>query len=452
MGAVALAAGLALGATAPASAAPSSAASTSYELVEVAPDSVYSVVGPLVEVDGLIFFPGTSPASPTGSWLFSFDPSTGAVGPVAATADLGALNALSAADGMVFFLSLATGENVLHVYDPATGTAWAYDWPAGQSALTDQLAVLGGDLYFGIQGDGLLSSAPVAGPAAASGIAPTVTTPAPMCLDGTTAPTGVPDGLRAVGGVLYYVQYCGDVLGDQLFRRASPTAVEAVGFPAPPSANELVSPYGVLEHGGRTYFAAGPFAGEQHLYSFDSGDLAQPLADLGGLNPGNSTVFRGAVTWFMTEGDDRLLLRSDDGLTSTVIGSASDSDLDAEQGLAAWGDVLLMNGFRTITPDVPVGTRANYLYDAADRSLARIGPDGAIAPPFVAEDGSAYVTAFAADGADPDSQHLYRVVRRALPDTGAGAGAGASAWMLVAAGAAALGAALIARARRRRTA
>ena len=408
-----MAAGLVLG-----GALPAAAATAQYELVEVAPGSVYSVVGPLVEADGVVYFRGTSPSSPGGSWLFSFDPATGVVGPVAATSSLGQVSGLQTDGSLVFFLSPAGGQNAIHVYEPATDTVAAYDWPTGEDAFSDQLAVSGGTVYVVMQSDGLMHTVPVADPATAAGIAPTATTPLPKCADGTSDPTGFADGLSAVGGFVYYVQSCPDVSTDQLFRRASPTVAEAVAFPAPPLAETLASAYGVLEHAGRTFFAAGPISGDQHQYSFPSGDLSLPVVDLGGLNPGSSTVFQDAVTWFMQDGAERPLYRSADGVTATRIGLASDAGLDAELALVAWGDILLLNGFPVISATDPVGTRTNFLYDSADQSLMRIGPAGAIVAPFVTSAGEAYVTAFAALGADADSQHLYRVVKRVLPDTG----------------------------------
>ncbi|OJX63157.1 MAG: hypothetical protein BGO95_09055 [Micrococcales bacterium 73-13] len=431
---------MAFGGALPASTAASAAG---YELVEVAPGSVYSVVGPLLEAGGVVYFQGTSPSSPGGSWLFAFDPATGAVGPVGTTSSLGQVSGLRTDGAMLYFLSPAGGRNAIHVYDPVADAVAQYDWPA-DDAFPDELAILGADVYVVMQGDGLLHSVPRADPASAPGIAPTATTPLPKCADGTTDPASAAGDLHSAGGYVYYVQSCADILSDQLFRRAGPSAAEAVAFPASPPAATYAAAYGVLEHGGRTYFAAGAISGTQHLYSFVSGDLAQPTSDLGGLNPGRPTVFRGAVTWFMQDGAERRLYRSDDGLTATPIGTSAGTDLEGELGLAAWGDVLLFNGFPVVSPSDPIGTRTNYLYDAADAAIARIGPAGAIVPPFVTSTGDAYVTAFAALGADADSQHLYRLVRHVLPDTGFDpAGAAIAAAFLV------LGAGLVWTARRR---
>jgi len=438
-----MAAGLAL-----AGALPAAAATAQYELVEVAPSTVYSVVGPLVEAGGIVYFQGTSPSAPGGSWLFSFDPATGSVGPVGVTSSLGQVSGLRTDGSLLFFLSPAGGQNAIHVYDPGSDTVGEYDWPVGD-AFPDQLAVVGADVYVVVQGDGLLYSVPKADPATAPGIAPVATTPLPKCADGTTDPSGFADSLASVGGYVYYVQSCADISADQLFRRASSSSAEAVAFPAPPAAADLGAAYAVLEHAGRTYFAAGPISGDQHEYSFASSDLSQPVADLGGLNPGSSAVFQGAVTWFMQDGADRRLYRTDDGLTATAIGPTSDAGLEAELALTPWGDVLLLNGFPVVSSADPVGTRTNYFYDPADQSLTRIGPAGAIVPPFVTAAGDAYVTAFAALGADADSQHLYRVVKRVLPDTGFDAvGLVVAAGALVVLGA---GLALSARRRSRRT-
>lgn len=427
-----MATGLAIG-----GALPAAAATAQYELVEIAPGSVYSVVGPLVEAGGVVYFQGTSPSAPGGSWLFSFDPATGAVGPVGVTSSLGQVSGLRTDGSLLFFLSPAGGENAIHVYDPSTDTVGEYDWPVGENAFGDELAILGADVYVVMQGDGFLYSVPKADPASAPGIAPTATTPLPKCADGTTDPASFAGNLHSVGAYVYYVQSCADILSDQLFRRASPASAEAVAFPAPPPATELGAAYAVLEHAGRTYFAAGPISGDQHQYSFPSADLSQPVADLGGLNPGSSAVFQGVVTWFMQDGAERRLYRSDDGVTATPIGPTSDADLEAELALTAWGDILLLNGFPVVSAADPVGTRTNYFYDAADRSLTRIGPAGAIVPPFVTSAGDAYVTAFAALGADADSQHLYRVVKRVLPETGLDAsGFAIAAALLLATGAA----------------
>ena len=108
-------AGLAFGGALPASTAASAAG---YELVEVAPGSVYSVVGPLLEAGGVVYFQGTSPSSPGGSWLFAFGPATGAVGPVGTTSSLGQVSGLRTDGAMLYFLSPAGGRNAIHVYDP----------------------------------------------------------------------------------------------------------------------------------------------------------------------------------------------------------------------------------------------------------------------------------------------------------------------------------------------
>jgi hypothetical protein len=439
-GAAALAAaGLALSA-----AIPASAATVEYELVEVAPSSVYSVVGPLLETGGIVYFAGTSPSAPGSSWLFSFDPATGVVGPVGAAASLGGANGLTTGGGLVFFLSNASSDEQLYVYDPATDTVGGFDWPAGRNAIPDQLAVLGADVYV-VMDDDLLYSVPISDPTVSPGVPPVATTPVPFCLDGTTAPTGLPLNVSSAGAFVYYDQYCADVAGSQLFRRSGPLAAEVIGFPPPPAASDLVLPYAVFDGGTRTFFAGGLVSGTQHMYAFDPTDLTQPLADLGGVNPGRQALFQGATTWFMGPDGARRIYASANGLTATDVGPTSSSDLEAEQGLVAWGDVLLISGFRVITPSSPPGTRANYFYDPVDGSITRVGPDGAIVPPFVTADGTAYVTAYAAHGADGDSQHLYRVVVRMLPDTGLAAWPG----ITIAAGLLALGGAFVAMARLR---
>ena len=236
--------------------------------------------------------------------------------------------------------------------------------------------------------------------------------------------------------------------GEQLFRRSSPTAVEAVGFPAPPAADALVDAYAVFDGGSRTFFAAGEDAGEQHMYSFDSASPAAGLADLGGVNPGDPAMLLGATTWFMGPPTERLVFSSVDGMTAVSTAPSAGSDLAQELTLVTWGERLLFNGFRDITPTAPLGTRANYVYDPIDRSITRIGPDGAIVAPFVAADGTAYVTGYAAIGADGGQQHLYRVVS-VLPATGTGV----APWevLALAAGLVGLGGAVVLMSAQRRT-
>lgn len=420
------------------------AAAGAVDLVEIAPTTQYSVVGHLVETGGIIYFTGTSPAVPGGSWLFSFDPGTGVVAPVSAASTLGGANALAVAGDLVVFLSAAEGASQPYVYDPATGAVGAFDWPAGREALPDQIAVLGSEIYLVMEDVGTIVTLPLADPSTSPTVAPQDATPQPVCLDGTSSPTGLPLGLAAVGGFVYYGQACPDVPGEQLFRRAGPTVVEAVGFPAPPAAAALVDTHSVFDGGERTFFAAGEDAGEQHMYSFDPADPMAGLADLGGVNPGGQAMLLGATTWFMGPPGDRLVYSSIDGISVVATTPSDPSDLAAELTLVTWGERLLFNGFRDITPTAPLGTRANYVYDPIDRSITRIGPDGAIVAPFITADGTAYVTAYAANGADGGQQHLYRVAAVApapLPATGTGV----APWtaLALAAGLVALGGAVV---------
>lgn len=425
-------------------------AANAVDLVEIAPTTEYSVVGHLVEVGGITYFTGTSPAVPGGSWLFSFDPGTGVVAPVPAASSLGGANALVAAGDLIVFLSAAEGGSQPYVYDPATGEVGAFDWPAGLEALPDQIAVLGSEIYLVMEDQSAIVALPIADPSTSPSVAPQATTPQPVCLDGTSNPAGLPLGLAAVGGFVYYGQSCPDVPGEQLFRRSSPTVVEAVGFPAPPAAAALVDTHSVFDGGDRTFFAAGEDAGEQHMYSFDPADLLAGLADLGGVNPGGQAMLLGATTWFMGPPGDRLVYSSIDGISAVATTPSDPSDLAEELTLVTWGDRLLFNGFRDITPTAPLGTRANYVYDPVDRSITRIGPDGAIVAPFITADGTAYVTAYAANGADGGQQHLYRVVTVApapLPATGADVAPWAA--LVLAAGLVGLGAVVMVPARRR---
>ncbi len=152
-------------------AAPASAAG-SVDLVEIAPATEYSVVGPLVEAGGIMYFTGTSPAVPGGSWLFSFDPASGVVAPVSAASSLGGTNALAVAGDLIVFLSAAEGASQPYVYDPETGAVGAFDWPVGVEALPDQIAVLGSQIYLVNSAANAIVSLIVADPSTSPTIAP----------------------------------------------------------------------------------------------------------------------------------------------------------------------------------------------------------------------------------------------------------------------------------------